>query len=1004
MKTIQIILYLFIVSLLIFGNQATIRLRKKSIPNPQAELEQWKQTLIKKTNEQDSFNVNSNNVFDILAKHYEKRKINEKEAAKPGLVFIQFSSKQQKQHFIQSKNAIQLLSLVDHETMTHYIPENTVLVTSKNIYLTLSSCQQQKEIKSCLPFESHHKFYIDPIDQMLGEEHTISNDHIKNTLFSKIIEQKEEFEFENPNDLFRQQLQIMYEVEAINQLEKQFEKARIHNEAVQNQFEVILKPLFSTPEENMKHLESFMKNQNLEVQLLAYSNTIYSVKPLKNVKDTLQTLASYPMLLEVSKKPLFVMTNFAGNQILQSGNGKGDMAMWNLGVTGKNQIVGIGDTGVDWDNCFFADNGTTMKFDEPMPNHRKIYYYHPNVKTVNDSGNIITIKSDTQDYVSGHGTHVAGSVLGDIPKSHPNYNALKNYRGVAPDAKMFFTDIHKPSFPGLLLPSDLYDFFKLPFDNGARIHTDSWGSTINQVVCSSNCECVWNNNNNYGYTPGSPATESQCKDIIGRRCCEWATVYDVRAASADRFLHENKEMMILYAAGNYGRISKFSNLVSPGTAKNVLTVGASITTNANILDVVDHTNFDPIFKALESYGISSTQECCDYTGKNENPIKTLCCPSYAKQYYTNGKEVIFNEFSLSDFTSKGPIPADKRIKPEVVAPGMRVISMFSDGDTTTNQCGLEPVSDTSHSALMSQQGTSMATPLTAGASALVRDYLENHYAPTSGEKLSTIRGELVKAMLIHSAQPLTGNAIVSSQIEPIDQNYPNNQVGFGVINLNTVLRFPSNSSFDLFTYQEEIQAGGDQRTVKCFVTTTDSPLNMRATLTWYDPEGSTLSKVALMNDLELNVFTGNIEAKENTTWYPGNNNTDHDLVNTVEQVRWRVAKKDLLNCVTVQGISYAEGSTQTYALVVTATPVEKDDSKTFIKEIPDCQAPPRPNDSSPLDWRIIWLIILGVIGLLGAFIIVVIGSILVFRLIRSRCSKRSHVPLDSAPEDTYYED
>eukprot|EP00817_Percolomonadidae_sp_ATCC50343_P007831 CAMPEP_0117428036 /NCGR_PEP_ID=MMETSP0758-20121206/7821_1 /TAXON_ID=63605 /ORGANISM="Percolomonas cosmopolitus, Strain AE-1 (ATCC 50343)" /LENGTH=168 /DNA_ID=CAMNT_0005214145 /DNA_START=1031 /DNA_END=1534 /DNA_ORIENTATION=- len=168
-----------------------------------------------------------------------------------------------------------------------------------------------------------------------------------------------------------------------------------------------------------------------------------------------------------------------------------------------------------------------MKFDEPMPNHRKIHYYYPIRLTARDSnGKILEVVSDRQDVVDGHGTHVTGSVLGDIPKSHPNYDALKKYGGVAPDAKMFFTDIQNPMYPGLLLPGDLSTYFKKPFENGARIHSNSWGLSIVEVSCLSNCECYWNPGNSFNYPAYSRASDSVCKKVIGRRCCEWATVYD----------------------------------------------------------------------------------------------------------------------------------------------------------------------------------------------------------------------------------------------------------------------------------------------------------------------------------------------------------------------------------------------------------------------------------------------------------------------------------------------
>jgi subtilisin family serine protease len=74
---------------------------------------------------------------------------------------------------------------------------------------------------------------------------------------------------------------------------------------------------------------------------------------------------------------------------------------------------------------------------------------------------------------------------------------------------------------------------------------------------------------------------------------------------------------------------------------------------------------------------------------------------------------------LSSFSSRGPT-ADGRFKPDVCSVGQAVMSVKSDGTTSTptaNQC---PVSG----GILSMSGTSMATPVTSGTAALVRQYFE----------------------------------------------------------------------------------------------------------------------------------------------------------------------------------------------------------------------------------------------------------------------------------------
>lgn len=75
--------------------------------------------------------------------------------------------------------------------------------------------------------------------------------------------------------------------------------------------------------------------------------------------------------------------------------------------------------------------------------------------------------------------------------------------------------------------------------------------------------------------------------------------------------------------------------------------------------------------------------------------------------------------NIAEYSSTGPT-SDRRIKPDLVAPG-RIKSASSDGfyDDEGDQC-----------ALSSMSGTSMATPIVAGAAALVRDYFMSGFYPS----------------------------------------------------------------------------------------------------------------------------------------------------------------------------------------------------------------------------------------------------------------------------------
>ncbi len=174
------------------------------------------------------------------------------------------------------------------------------------------------------------------------------------------------------------------------------------------------------------------------------------------------------------------------------------------GLNGSGQLIAVADTGIDHDHGDFG-NRINAKID-----------------VVSDGGK-------TGDKWSGHGTHVACTVLGDGTQG--------GYAGVAPQAELYFQAMEDDDDGSFYSPSLTY-LFGNAYSAGARIHSNSWGS--------------FGSSSQGAYT-------SESEDV------------DDKANTYDRYYSGYQGMSIVFAAGNDGPNSGTVN--SPGTAKNSLTVG-----------------------------------------------------------------------------------------------------------------------------------------------------------------------------------------------------------------------------------------------------------------------------------------------------------------------------------------------------------------------------------------------------------------------------------------------
>jgi len=305
--------------------------------------------------------------------------------------------------------------------------------------------------------------------------------------------------------------------------------------------------------------------------------------------------------------------------------------------------------------------------------------------------------------------------------------------------------------------------------------------------------------------------------------------YNSNSRELDDFVWNHRDCVICFSAGNEGtdrdgngRVNERST-TPPGTAKNCITVGAS----ENLRPEID-----------ESYGSWWPQ---DFPA---NPIKSDKMADDAE--------------GMVAFSGRGPT-ADGRIKPDVVAPGTFILSTRS---RATTDSGWAPSGDPLY---FYMGGTSMATPLVAGCTALIREFLVKE------QGISQPSAALVKALLISGATNLDGQYVPTES-----GRLPNHSEGFGRVDMAAAVG-PFRAGLQLILKDEGTQLDSGEEEVTT-IPVASPGTDLKVTLAWTDPPGE-----ALQNDLDLIVRASNGKERHGNMTA---NSKKYDRVNNVEQLVW----------------------------------------------------------------------------------------------------------------------
>ncbi len=322
--------------------------------------------------------------------------------------------------------------------------------------------------------------------------------------------------------------------------------------------------------------------------------------------------------------------------------------------------------------------------------------------------------------------------------------------------------------------------------------------------------------------------------------------YTSDSRSIDWFTNDYPEFLVIFSAGDMG----VSGVTSPSTAKNSLSVGAS-TTGAF------------------------------------------------------GSEPIGQAFSDS---SSGPT-SDGRIKPDLVAPGVMICSaraleadLASGGDCSSS---MHP--DGSTPMYMTLNGSSMATPVVAGASAMAREFLREEVG------IPIPRSDLIRALLVNGASDIG------------QKDVPNPNEGWGQLNISNSL-FPQSDGVNLSVfYDQERQLMPGHSFIYTFEVSGDSGIDV--TLAWNDIEGSASADQnasRLVNNLDLIVTSPTGETYKGNNFANGISQTagSNDHLNNLERVRLPSSQSGTWS---IQ-VGHAGGFTQDFSLVLSADAEERQEA------------------------------------------------------------------------------
>lgn len=518
----------------------------------------------------------------------------------------------------------------------------------------------------------------------------------------------------------------------------------------------------------------------------------------RDVEKLVLQLAKEPDILWIEISHPMEFKNDNSSWLIQSADETLGRTIWKHGLNGYGQIVGIADSGLDADACQFrlgADRSEVTLATEQ--------YQPPEFTVTNPDNKVLTYyvigSADAYDDGSGgfHGTHTVGDVAGDNYEHAATATAAGHdpQDGMAPGARIVFQDIgaENGSLIGLMGVS-MYDLLLQSYKTGARIHNNSYGSSMISVA------------------------------------------YDSDSASIDQAMWELNDMLVVFAAGNSGSDDQ-GNLVQKSlggtgsTAKNTLVAGASGPVEFDIYGSIYNLQDDLLFFSSQGPTADSRLKpdivapgmVFSATSDASTAINKGCCD------ISNNDKVLSNNDDDNCTVDEGwPTFGTSFSSPIAVGAATLVRQYFTDGFLKTGKSD-DSEGFTPSNALLKAVIIAGARPLTGEIVGMGSSFellqppsFEQGWGRIMLEDSLWFEGDLRRTLVLDDVpNPSPSNPLLAAEPPP----YP---------------------------LAKEAMATGDEHSWYLPVPLPDAV--MKVALVWTDPAAAPGASLALVNDLDLELI------------------------------------------------------------------------------------------------------------------------------------------------------